>query len=99
VIERKWVDLWINIIMDRFNTNLDALISGLRGLWAAKENEVMAGELDSYKMGRLKNAIEKIDSFEVAANEAKKNPDQYEIILKNFMATFNEIKKEIAEIS
>jgi hypothetical protein len=74
------------------------MILQLSDLSKAKDKEVMTGRLDSYKMGRLKNAIAKIEGFGAAANEARKCPDEYETILKNFSATFNELKKEIAAI-
>jgi len=77
--------------------NLDTMVAELKALWKAKE-AVMTGGSDAHTLGRLKNAKDKIDGFEVSAGEAKRNWQQYETIIRNFSRTLEEIKKEIAAI-
>ena len=78
--------------------NLDTMVAELKVLWKAKDELVMAGELDTHMLGRLTNAKDKIDGFEVSAGEAKRNWQQYETIIRNFSRTFEEIKNEVAAI-
>ena len=94
----KNVVLGMITIMKELYENLDKMVAELRELWKLKDEEVKAGESDAYTTGRLTNAQGKIDLFEVRANEAKQNWQQYESILRNFTLSSEEIKKDIAAV-
>jgi hypothetical protein len=84
--------------MQELYETLDSMVAELKVLWKAKDESLMAGELDAHKLGRLTNTKDKIAGFEVSAGEAKRNWQQYETITRNFSRTFEEFKKEIAAI-
>lgn len=88
----------MNTIKQELYESLDSMVAELKVLWKAKDESMVEGELDAYALGRLKNAKDKIDGFEVSAGETKRNWQQYETIIKNFSRTSEEIKKEIAAI-
>jgi hypothetical protein len=88
----------MNTIMQELYESLDTMVAELKVLWKAKDELVMAGKSDAHMQGRLTNAKNKIDGFEVSAGEAKRNWQQYETIIRNFSRTSEEIKNEIAAI-